>query len=63
MGLTEQDYIDISDKQRVCDVVGILSNITPIISTVIIREEYRAVMDQVMEWQNRFFDKKYFKEE
>lgn len=48
--MTEQEYIDTTDMQRLRDAQSILSNIVPENSKVIDPVEYRFVFNTIRSW-------------
>jgi len=60
---TEQEYIDISDMQKIYNAYSILQDIVPEISSVISLEEYRHMMLTISKLRDRYFDRKFITEE
>lgn len=64
--MNEQEDIDLNDYQKITDVYGILSNIIPNISSVIMMEDYITIMKildgcyyyENIGWMERFVFKK-----
>ena len=60
---TEQEYIDISDLQKIYNAYSILQDIVPEILSVISLEEYRHMMLAISELRDRYFERKLITEE
>jgi len=56
---TEQEYIDISDLQKIYNAYSILQDIVPEISSVISLEEYRHMMLTISKLRDKYFDRKF----
>jgi len=51
---TEQEYIDISDKQKIYDIYSILASVSPGKSSVIEAKEYGNLLLILSKWRERF---------
>lgn len=60
--MNEQEYIDLTDYQKITDVYGILSNIVSNISSVIMMEDYITIMKILDGWKDSFSRKEFINE-
>lgn len=60
--MNKQEYIDLTDYQKIIDVNWILSNIVPEISSIITSDDYIIVMKIIDKWKYLFsrFSRKEF---
>jgi hypothetical protein len=55
--MTEQEYIDTTDRVKISNARQILSDICPENSSVIDIENFRVMMKLLAEWEEQLFDK------
>jgi hypothetical protein len=53
--MTEQQYIDVSDRVRLCNALKILHEIIPENSSVITKKELSNIMGQLRKWELELF--------
>lgn len=54
--MTEQEYLDVSNRVRVSTAIRVLSEIVPGSSKPIESKELRALLKKLSEWEEKLFE-------
>ena len=59
--MTEQEYIDLSDRVRISTAYQILATVIPENSNIIEKKEYQNVMKIISTWETKLFNINFIK--